>query len=157
MRKANGDGIKLRIDSSTSRSKTSFRRWGKEKDKLAFKMLHSLWKESGINVDKFIKADESEIIDEYAEAFINNSSNKQFSEIIERIAAEYNWIRKPIFLFHRFKKIYSLENNLSVREVKLLRKILMKSDCDNIDYESVMFHFPGKQLSVIKRVAQSIL
>ena len=80
----NEDLKQISIGPSTTRNKTSFKRWGKDKDKLAFEMLKDLCKERGINVDQFIQVDVSEIIDEYVETFINNTFNiKNLSIILE--------------------------------------------------------------------------
>ena len=64
----------ISIGPSTTRNKTCFKRWGKDKDKLAFEMLKDLCKEISINVDQFIQVDVSEVIDEYAETFINKDT-----------------------------------------------------------------------------------
>ena len=123
--------------------KIPFKRWGKNKDKLAFKMLQDIWKESSLDVEKFIKADESEIIDEYAQIFIN----ELYSGIIEKIANEFGWVRRPIYLFHRFKKILSQASILSVREVKFLKQLLSNNSSQPIDYALIEFHFPCKSKS----------
>ena len=123
--------------------KIPFRRWGKDKDKLAFKMLQDICKESEINFLQFIKVDESEIIDEYAQIFINEI----YSNIIERIANEFGWMRRPIHLFYRFKKIFSQANSLSVREVKLLKQFIPQNSSQPIDYTLIKFHFPCKSES----------
>ena len=65
----------ISVVSSNTRNKTCFKRWGKNKDKLAFEMLKDLCKERGINVDQFMQVDVSEIIDECAETFANNAEN----------------------------------------------------------------------------------
>ena len=83
-----GDLKQISIGPSTTRNKTCFKRWGKNKDKLAFEMLKDLCKERGINVDQFIQVNVSEIIDEYAETFINNTFNikkiKNLSELLKK-------------------------------------------------------------------------
>ena len=133
----------LKAAKEINTDKIPFKRWGKNKDKLAFKMLQDIWKESGIDVEKFIKADESEIIDEYAQIFIN----ELYSGIIEKIANEFGWMRRPIYLFHRFKKILSQASILSVREVKFLKQLLSDNSSQPIDYALIEFHFPCKSKS----------
>ena len=108
---------------------------------------------NGISINQFLNVDESEVIDEFSQIF----TNELYSNIIQSIADQYMWMRKPIYLFHRFKKIYSLEDKLSFREVKLLKRLLIQSNSDPIDIESIMYHFPGKSISVIKAIARDIM
>ena len=141
----NKEFTKLNVDAENSTSniypvKFPFRRWGKNKDKLAFKMLQDMCKDSGINFEQFIKADESEVIDEYAQIF----TNELYSCIIERIANELGWMKRPIYLFNRFQKIHSQTDCLSVREVKFLKQHLADSSSDSIDYSLIEFHLPCK-------------
>ena len=130
-----------------------FKRWGKEKDKKAFDTLKKLCQINGISINQFLNVDESEVIDEFSQIF----TNELYSNIIQSIADQYMWIRKPIYLFYRFKKIYSSEDKLSFREVKLLKRLLIQSNSDPIDIESIMYHFPGKSISVIKATARNIM
>ena len=135
------------VKNSTSKIypvKLPFRRWGKDKDKLAFKMLQDMCKDSGISFEQFIKVEESEIIDEYAQIF----TNELYSSIIERIANELGWMKRPIYLFHRFQKIHSQSDSLSIREVKFLKQLLADSSSDSIDYSLIEFHFPCKSKQV---------
>ena len=65
----------ISVVSSKTRNKICFKRWGKDKDKLAFEMLQTLCSENSINVDQFMQVDVSEVIDECAETFANNAEN----------------------------------------------------------------------------------
>ena len=130
-----------------------FKRWGKEKDKKAFDMLKKLCRINGISINQFLNVDESEVIDEFSQIF----TNELYSNIIKPIVDQYMWIRKPIYLFYRFKKIYSLEDKLSFREIKLLKRLLIQSNSDPIDIDSIMYHFPGKSVSMIKANARNIM
>ena len=129
-----------------------FRRWGKEKDKKAFDMLKNLCQNNGLSVDQFLSADVAEVIDEFKRIFIN----KLYSNIIQSIAEQYSWMRKPIYLFHRLKKIYSSDNTFSFREIKLLKRLILKSNSDSDDIEGIMYHFPGKSESIIRNAARNI-
>ena len=126
-------------------TKSTFTRWGKEKDKLAFKLLKSMCKEKDLDITKFIQTEVSKVMNLKTCEFVSNSHKI----IVEFIASKYNWIRKPVFLFQRFQKVYSLQNTFSIRELKLLKKILIKSQGSS-DWENViMYHFPGKNKEAI--------
>ena len=75
MSKSHREVRQISVVSSKARNKTCFKRWGKDKDKLAFEMLQTLCSENSINVDQFMQVDVSEIIDECAEMFANNAKN----------------------------------------------------------------------------------
>ena len=94
----------ISIGPNTTWNKTSFKRWGKDKDKLAFEMLKDLCKERGINVDQFMQVDVSQIIDEYAETFANNTcSIKKIKKFI-RITSKTIFC-KSILTKYLFRKL----------------------------------------------------
>ena len=142
------------VISSVYNNKSLFRRWGKEKDRKAFKLLQEMCKNLHLSFEKFILVDENEIINKHNFEF----TNEVYSRIIGEIGKEFNWIRKPVHLFYRFKKIYSQsESKLSIRDTRLLKSILINNIGKKINDEEILFHFPGKSKSVIQKTAKYIL
>ena len=135
------------------KAKTSFTRWGKEKDKMAFKLLESMCQEKDLDITKFIQTKLSKVMNEKTQEFVSN----HHKNIVEFIANKYNWVRKPVFLFQRFQKIHSLQNNFSIRELKFLKKILVQHK-DNVNREKeFLFHFPGKSKEAINEEVEKIM
>ena len=135
------------------KAKTSFTRWGKDKDKMAFKLLESMCREKDLNITKFIQTKLSKVMNEKTQEFVSNSHKN----IVEFIANKYNWVRKPVFLFQRFQKIHSLQNNFSIRELKFLKKILVQHKDDANREKEVLFHFPGKSKEAINEKVEKIM
>ena len=116
-------------------------------------MLQTICQENDYNIDKFIMINEDKIINKESLEF----TNEIYSSIVEGISTKFSWMRKPVHLFYRFKKIYSQQNKLSVREVRSLKKILIESIGRTISDEEIMFHFPGKTKSIIQKTARDIM
>ena len=130
-----------------------FKRWGKEKDKIGYNMLKQMCAIHSFNIDSFFCIDQSTVIDGVSQEFIS----KEHSKIIQQIANKYKWTRKPIYLYLRFQKIYLKENALSVRESKFLKRLLVQCNYEEDIDKLVMYHFPGKSLTVIKQAKQEFM
>ena len=136
-----------------SNTKAALKRWGKDKDKLAVKTLNALCKASGLNTDQFIQVDTFEVYNEDTQEFKSEVHEK----IIKWIALKYNWTRKPVFLFQRIKKIHTQDKKLSVREIRMLKSILIKNRGKFINEKEIMFHFPGKSIAELNQAMQKVL
>ena len=120
---------------------------------MAFKLLESMCKDKDLDITKFIQTNLSKVMNVKTHEFVSNSHKN----IVEFIANKYNWVRKPVFLFQRFPKIHSLQNNFSIRELKFLKKILIQHK-DNANREKeVLFHFPGKSKEAIDEEVEKIM
>lgn len=78
--------------------------------------------------------------------------------ILFEICLEVNWHQGIEQLLKRMQK--TIQNqSLSVREVKLLRKLLRshKGDVMNLDINDLMYHFPGKGTSLIQNAVKDML
>ena len=133
--------------------RTIFKRWGKEKDKIGYNMLKQICEKYSLDIDSFFCIDQSSVIDEVSQEFIS----QEHSKIIQKIVNKYKWMRKPIYLYLRFQKIYLKESTLSVRESKLLKRLLIQSKDDEDICKQVMYHFPGKNLTVIEQAKQEFM
>ena len=135
------------------KAKTSFTRWGKKKDKMAFKLLESMCREKDLDITKFIQTKLSKVMNVKTQEFVSNSHKNT----VEFIANKYNWVRKPVFLFQRFQKIHSLQNKFSIRELKFLKKILIQHKDDTNREKEILFHFPGKSKEAIDLEVEKIM
>jgi len=66
------------------------------------------------------------------------------NEGLVKLAALFGWKSGIKFLLKRIKN--SMNNNFSVREGKLLKKLVRNMDYSDINYEIVLNYFPGKTL-----------
>ena len=130
-----------------------FKRWGKEKDKIGYSMLKQMCAIHSFDIDSFFCIDKSSVIDEVSQEFIS----KEHSKIIQQIVNKYKWVRKPIYLYLRFQKIYLKESTLSVRESKFLKRLLVQCNYEEDIDKLVMYHFPGKSLAVIEQAKQEFM
>ncbi|CAI2359788.1 unnamed protein product [Moneuplotes crassus] len=74
-------------------------------------------------------------------------------EIIETLASEIHWpIQKLPKLLQRIKKIGMNSNNFTVRDTKLLRKLInsQKKAKLPVDFTKISHNFPGKSIETLK-------
>ena len=73
-----------------------------------------------------------------------------------RLAEMINWKGSRVRLFNRISAVCKL-SNFSVREMKLLKRIVKKEFSGiPIDYERVLYEFPGKTMRQIKQECNKI-
>ena len=142
-----------RLQLTKSKTKPSFTRWGKEKDKLAFNLLELMCAENNLHISVFIQTKLSWVINEKTHEFISILHQN----IIECIAIELNWNRKSAFLFKRFQNIYSHGNMFSSRELKLLKSIVLRTKGYPNYEKDIKFHFPGKSEEAIDQEVNRIM
>ena len=114
---------------SSTIKKPCFKRWRKQKDRKAFKMLQEIWSRRSYDLEKFITIDSSKVIDHIDKEF----TCKEYSEVIGEIAFKLNWMRNPIYLLDRFKRIFQKYNKLSVRDIRFLKSLLKLNRRNDID------------------------
>ena len=145
--------IQLQIKIKRRKEESLSRDGAKIRTRLGTTCLIRCAQNKSFDIDNFFCIDQSTIIDEDSQEFIS----QEHSKIIKQIARKYNWMKKPIYLYFRFRKIYLKESTLSVREFKLLKKLLIKNkDEEDID-KLVMYHFPGKSQSVIEQAKKEFM
>ena len=74
---------------------------------------------------------------------------EQNKEVIN-LGKSLNWKYSLRNLIVRVQKF--VNSNFSVRETKLLKKLVKESDMKNIDYENILYNFPGKSIERIRSV-----
>ena len=123
----NGNGLPLK-------------RWNRSDDKKFFKIVRRLAETSGIQLDDFI------------DELLEDDNNPYWSTIVQQ-APEAKQMQKKDSKF--FKKRLSKLNGMqaiSRREHKLVRKLLRHyRDKDQIEWEHVIYHFPGKRMEAFKQ------
>ena len=66
------------------------------------------------------------------------------------------WKGHPRNLVKRIQTL-AQPKDLSAREMKLLRKLLKGIDEDAIDYEELLYNFPGKRIEQIREISEEIM
>lgn len=136
------------VSNNESQSKISKRhwqsepRWGRANDKPLFKAIRTLEKEGTLNLDELLKIDARYM--------------PCFSRGILKLIELTEWKGHPRNLVKRIQTL-SQPKDLSAREMKLLRKLLKGIDEDAIDYEELLYNFPGKRIEQIKEVSEEIM
>ncbi|CAI2383208.1 unnamed protein product [Moneuplotes crassus] len=135
-------GLTPKYESEILSDKVKFsarRRFNKSHDREMFKRLIELCKECQVQVSDF-----------WSSATILSS---ELWGILERIAAEISWSPSKLDqLLTRIKKIGKNPDKFSARDNKLLRKLVNQQKRNGyIDYQEVLYYFPGKSLETIKK------
>ena len=81
-----------------------------------------------------------------------NPIENSYYKILKALGKEIHWNkRKPKTLLSRIKKIGKNSTKFTVRDVKLLRKLINKQKKENkIDYEAISHYFTGKSIQTLK-------
>ena len=117
-------------------------RWGRTEDRKLFLLLRKLEKEDKINIEEILQMDAD------TEAYGNHG--------IHLLAQKFGWKSLMKNLVQRIQALY--KKDFSVREIKLLKQILKKEfNYQNLDYEKILFHFPGKRIQRLKEVCDQII
>ena len=99
-------------------------------------MLIQLWEEHWIPIDDFTNP--------------NGETSEEMVEVLRIMKKKLEWKRSKMVLLKRIRKI-SNNREFSVRETKLLRKLINKQKKDGyIDFQEVLFYFPGKTIDILK-------
>jgi len=118
-------------------SRKSITRWKKEDDKKLFKEIRKLEAQGLLSLEEILQMDPGRDIKYH-------SGVKLLSEAIE-----WKSVRKTLV-----KRIHNLCNGgFSVRDIKRLKKDLKTmSKSGEIDYEVLIYNYPGKPLNKFKQV-----
>lgn len=113
------------------------RRWGRKHDKNLFQVIRDMEKEGITTLDDILELDEEEDL----------SQHRGILQVGDRAG----WRSSPAKLLLRIKALKT--ENFSFREVKALKKILKnKYEYENINFEKVIYEFPGKTMKALKIV-----
>ena len=81
-----------------------------------------------------------------------NSIEDSYCKILKILGKEIHWNKNKLKnLLLRIKKIGKNSTKFSVRDVKLLRKLINRQKKENkIDFEAISHHFPGKSTQTLE-------
>ncbi|CAI2359805.1 unnamed protein product [Moneuplotes crassus] len=119
----------------TKVSDTIHKRWGRNQDKVLFQTIRDMEQDQIIILDEILN--------------LNSHSNNY--EGIEQLKERSGWKACHAKLLTRIKSLYSSE--FSFREIKKLKKILRNTyNFGEIDYEKLIYEFPGKTMTVLTEI-----
>ncbi|CAI2363630.1 unnamed protein product [Moneuplotes crassus] len=116
-------------------------RWGREQDKMLFQEIRLLERTDRLSIPEIfaLKTKEDCLKDD------------DFMNLRNRVG----WNAAPKKLLTRIKS--RCGTDFSCREIKLLKKLLKKWDYHyQIDLEKIIYHFPGKTMTGLKRVIETL-
>lgn len=115
-------------------------RWRKSNDKELFRELKFTLRKYGLSMEEFIKL--GKLGNEYG----------ALNELLQKI----KWRGSNITLVERICKLKAKEKYLSYRDFKQLRKLYYQQlRNQNVDWDFLLFEFPGRTLEYIKEVCFS--
>ena len=114
------------------------KRWGRDKDVLAFTILRELWNQENIALDTFLDEDSTKLTDKHYSII---------SELVDRL----NWKRNVQTMLNRIQFL-GKNQVLSVRELRLFNRLKKKAKKENkpFDLEEVANQFPGRLASTLE-------
>lgn len=103
-----------------------------------FKRLNELWYMRGVDISDFWKS--------------SCGINEEWWDIIQILAKEIKWdTDKSEQLITRIRKIGKNDKYFTVRDVKLLRKLInTQKKNGSVDLTKVAYYFPGKTIQTLK-------
>lgn len=120
------------------------RRWGKEKDKHVYHALSKHLNNLEISLQDFFQS-----------IPVESDNNLK---ILSKVAEDCQWNRTLPNLFKRLRKLYT-NTKFSVRDIKALGKLIKRKEtvCEQVNYQELCFHFPGKSVDSLKEQVQILL
>ena len=117
-------------------------RWRKEDDKRLFSIYRNLWRNAMLNINDVVS--------------IPLKKNKVHKRIIQQVGENVGWKGKTSMLSKRIKKILT-NYSLSVREKQDLTRLYKKQvKQSELDWEKILYEFPGKTLIYIQEFWKQI-
>ena len=109
-------------------------RWGKKEDIPLFKEIYRLEKEKILSLSDFSNKDPD--------------LGDSIYDGLALLAKNLNWKLSLKKFYVRISK--RISNEFSVREILQLKKMMKCTQYSNIDYEEILYSFPGKPMETIK-------
>lgn len=110
-------------------------RWRKENDKVLFRELTFITRKYSLTIDEFIA--------------LNKTGNDHAASV--ELFNKVQWKGSNSALVDRICKLKDNEKYLSYRDLKLLRKLYYQQlRHQNVDWDFLLFTFPGRSLEYIK-------
>lgn len=115
-------------------------RWRKSDDKVLFRELTFITRKYSLSIEEFLKIGKTEV------------DHVACVELLHEI----NWKGTTSSLIERISKLNSKSKYLSYRDFKQLRKLYYQQlRSQNVDWDSLLFEFPGRSFEYIKEVCLS--
>lgn len=125
---------------SGPKSKSKQVRWRKQDDKTLFRELTQMLRSHSLTIEQFITI---------GKTGINHS-------IVENLIMKVNWKGTNAAFIERICKLNKKEKYLSYRDFKNLRKMYYEQLRNHqVDWDFLLFEFPGRNLDYIKEVCYS--
>ena len=114
------------------------KRWGRDKDVLAFTILRELWNQESVVIDTFLGEDSTTLTEKHYSII---------SELVDRL----NWKRNVQTMLNRIQFL-GKNQTLSVRELRLFNRLKKKAKKENkpFDLEKAANQFPGRLASTLQ-------
>lgn len=135
-----------KFDESKSENDNTFgvekaTRWGREHDRMLFQLIRQL------ETEGILTFDELKTI-QPRQAYRHKG--------VCLLAKRFGWKTIVRNLVSRIRNLQ--EKDFSVREVKLMKQIIKKDyKYKNVDYDKIIYHFPGKSLARVTEVGDNIV
>lgn len=114
------------VPSDSNKKKTRKQRWGEAEDRVLFSTIQKLQSQRKLDID-----------------FLDKLSHPRIQHQLEYLAMKVNWVNCINSLKHRITGVLKNSNKMSVRESKLLRKIILNEYVNRpINYEKICYYFP---------------
>ncbi|CAI2359130.1 unnamed protein product [Moneuplotes crassus] len=116
-------------------------RWGRKQDEILFKTIREMEQQQIITLDELLNWDHTLTLKD--------------NEAIQELCIRSQWKAHPGKLLTRIQSLSKHE--FSFREIKKLKQILRrKYNYKNIDYNEVIYGFPGKSMAALKKMINQI-
>lgn len=134
----------MRVNSKKGKKRCKkFTRWGREEDKHLFARIRELENNNTFRIQAILDLDPESDVDRVPEVIF--------------LVKEVSWISSPTKLVKRVQSLAN-ESEFSVRDMKLLKRTLKKKYKNKkVNYEELMFQFPGKDINVLIQLSEEIL
>jgi hypothetical protein len=117
-------------------------RWGRSEDKSLFKLIRDMEEQGALSLKEILQ--------------VNSRSDVYKHEGLCSLAHAFQWKSLIKNLLFRIKNLCGRE--FSVRELKMLKKLLKKKyKYEKIDYNDLIYEFPGKSVNQLMEVTKRII
>ena len=123
-------------------SEDKIKRWGQDQDKHLFKVIRELQAQGKFNLEEVLK--------------MNPARDANSHPSVRLLSDILNWKTVRKALVRRIQTLYNKQ--YSVREVKRLkRKLKNLKQTDQLDFEALIYEFPGKSMESLKRLSEDLM
>jgi hypothetical protein len=126
---------------SSSEDDGKLTRWGRDKDKVLFQLIHDMEKQNLLTLEGLANID------------LNEAYNNEEALLL---AHKFGWKTIVKNLIIRIKSL--INRDFSIREMKNLKRIIKKEyKYKKLDFEKIIYDFPGKTMQRLQEVCDEIV